>query len=288
MERINKIIDYINRQIVKDWSGDSGFDQALLIQTIASEACLSHRQLQQCFMRATGEPIGSYINRLRMERAVFWLLSTDKPVNDIAYIVGYTSENALFKQFKKQFGCTPKKYRDNPGALFSHATDPEMDIQEDPTVKFLDPKHFIYLSHTGDYSQCNSIAFDQENWDFLYEYAEKRRLLPPEPEYYGICFDDSSVRRPERCRFYACLTVSEPAKPDGKIGAMDIKTGKYAIYTHTGSYDKLDAFYNAIFRNFPYELRDDFILERYLNSPQEAAEEALITEVLVPVTKKWR
>jgi AraC family transcriptional regulator len=175
------------------------------------------------------------------------------------------------------------KYRNDPTALIPHEAGLEMEIQEEPSVIVLPQRHLIYLSHTGDYSQCSSIAFDQENWDFLYAYANERGLLPFEPEYFGICYDDSSIRRPERCRFYACQTVSTPIKPDGKIGAMTIERGKYALYTHTGSYEQLDAFYNAIFRNFPYELRDDFILERYLNSPQDSPQDALQTEVLIPV-----
>jgi AraC family transcriptional regulator len=295
MKRINEIMDYINRQIVKDWSEENGFAQALSIRTIVKESQeerknkLKTRQFQQCFMRAVGDPVGAYVNRLRLERAAFLLRNTDKPVVDIAYIVGYTSENALFKQFKKQFDCTPKQYRDAPTALSPYpAAEPEMEIEPDPVVIILPQKHLIYLSHTGDYSLCSSIAFDQENWDYLYEYAGERRLLPPEPEYYGICFDDSTIRRPERCRFYACQTVSTPTKPDGKVGTMTIERGKYAVYTHVGSYDKLDAFYNAIFHTSPYELRDDFILERYLNSPQDTPPDALQTEVLIPIKGEKR
>jgi AraC family transcriptional regulator len=288
MRKINEIIDYINKQIVKDWPAEkSSFTQALNIETIVKtiNASMGRRQFQHSFMRATGEPLGAYINRLRLERAAFLLRNTKKTVNDIAYTVGY-SKYALSKQFNNKFGCRPKEFRDNPSTLFPPTTDLEIEIQEEPSVIILPQKHFIYLSHTGDYSQCSSIAFDQENWDFLYEYATERHLLPFEPEYYGICFDDSSIRHPERCRFYACQTVTTPIKPDEKIGAMSIEQGKYAVYTHIGSYDKLDAFYNAIFRNFPYELRDDFILERYLNSPQEVREEELITEVLIPIRRK--
>jgi len=287
MERINAVVDYINRQVIRDWSKqDETFDAALNIRQIIEKSdkvvSLSHRYFQQFFMRTAGESVGAYINRLRMERAAFLLLNTDKSVTDVACTVGYTSENSFFKSFKKHFEMKPKEYRERQPLLTPPFPVQDVAAPEESLIT-LPSKHLIYTSHTGDYSQCNSISFDKDNWDFLYEYAEERRLLPSEPEYYGICYDDSTIRRPHRCRFYSCMTVAVPAKRDGVVGAMEMAGGRYAVYKQVGSYDRLEAFYTAIFRSFPYELRDDFILERYLNSPQDVAEEALETDVMIPI-----
>jgi DNA gyrase inhibitor GyrI len=79
------------------------------------------------------------------------------------------------------------------------------------------------------------------------------------------------------------MTVTEPTRPNGIVGTMTIKSGKYIVYKHVGSYTQLDTFYKSIFHTFRLKLRDEFILERYLNSPQDVSEEALETEVMIPI-----
>lgn len=284
--RFHSVIAYISEQTVKDWAGnDKGFAEALSIEQIlrqCDKVYLSPRYFQQFFHRMSGECIGAYINNLRMEHAAHLLQNTNIPVLSIACKVGFASENALFKPFKKRFHVTPLQFKNQHRTIQppSHATE----ITPTGTIKLMSPQHFIYRTYVGDYAEYNTAAFDAEAWDSLYDYAEKRNLLSSLPEYYGICLDDSNIRQPNRCRFYACMTVSHPLKKtDGIIRPMQIKGGKYSIYKYVGSYNGLNAFYQAIFRHFEYELRDDFILERYLNGPQEVSEEALETEVLIPV-----
>jgi AraC family transcriptional regulator len=291
-ERLHSVIAYINEQIVRDWAGNAkGFAEATGIERILQQSdrvfLSSKRHFQQLFFRMTGECIGTYINNLRLERAAHLLQNTNLPVLYIANSVGYASENALFKPFKRRFNTTPLRFKNHHKTNLPTGTTP---VREDDAPEgafcLLPPQHFIYRTYIGDYSNYNSIAFDEEAWDSLYEYAAGKHLLPSKPDYYGICMDDSNIRRPERCCFYACMTVNRPLKrADGILRPLEIKGGKYSIYKHTGSYNGLNAFYQAIFRHFKYKLRDDFILERYLNGPQEVGEEALETEILIPVIR---
>jgi DNA gyrase inhibitor GyrI/AraC-like DNA-binding protein len=283
---------YINEQIVRDWVGNGkGFAEATAIERILQQSdrvfLSSKRHFQQLFFRMTGECIGAYINNLRLERAAHLLQNTNLPILYIANSVGYESENALFKPFKRRFGITPLRFRSQHKASPSTGFTPAREeVAPEGAFRLLPPQHLIYRTYTGDYSEYSSVAFDEEAWDSLYEYAEGKHLLPSGPDYYGICMDDSSIRQPDRCCFYACMTVGSPLKKaDGVIRPMEIKGGKYRIYNYTGSYDGLDAFYRAIFRRFEYELRDGFILERYLNGPQEVGEDALKTEILIPVVR---
>jgi DNA gyrase inhibitor GyrI len=64
---------------------------------------------------------------------------------------------------------------------------------------------------------------------------------------------------------------------------MYLPEGQYLVYTHRGAYELLDKFYEAVFRQLPCRLGDGYILEKYLNSPADVAEEELITEVWVPI-----
>jgi AraC family transcriptional regulator len=292
MERFHSVIAYINEQIVKDWAGGKGneFTKALSIKQIlcqSDKVYLSQWYFQQFFHRMSGECIGAYINNLRMEKAAHLLQNTNLPVLHIANTVGYDSENALFKPFKQRFQTTPLRFRKSHKASpLAESFPVQTSVAPEKETLRLPPQNLIYRTYIGNYSEYNSITFDKEAWDSLYEYAETHKILPSNPEYYGICLDDSNIRQPNRCRFYACITVNSPLKKaDGVIRPMQIEGGKYNLYKYLGSYDGLDSFYQAIFHKFDFELRDDFILERYPNSPQESNEEALITEVLIPVVK---
>ena len=51
------------------------------------------------------------LTETRLVRASKLLLSTEKPIEAIAYDVGYRSFSAFLAAFKKRYGTTPAKYR---------------------------------------------------------------------------------------------------------------------------------------------------------------------------------
>jgi AraC-like DNA-binding protein/mannose-6-phosphate isomerase-like protein (cupin superfamily) len=58
-----------------------------------------------------GEPLGSYVRRLRLERAATLLSGTALPVKVIAARVGYDSEAAFTRAFVRAHGKSPREYR---------------------------------------------------------------------------------------------------------------------------------------------------------------------------------
>lgn len=112
-------------------------------------------------------------------------------------------------------------------------------------------------------------------------------LLPEKEEYWEICYDDTGITDAEKCRFYACMTITKFIKSRliDEIKSMDLPACKYAVYIYEGAYNELDSFYKSIMLNIPqgYNLGNGLILERYLNSPNDTAESELLTEVLLPI-----
>lgn len=58
----------------------------------------------------------SYLTLLRMQKAQQLLTGSNKKLFDIAAAVGYESELAFMKAFKRTFGMTPTQYRKRPQA----------------------------------------------------------------------------------------------------------------------------------------------------------------------------
>ena len=63
------------------------------------------------FTRETGVNFSTFLNNLRMKRAVELLEKTDKKVYEIAEEVGFSSVSYFSTAFKKSFGQTPNYYQ---------------------------------------------------------------------------------------------------------------------------------------------------------------------------------
>ena len=48
---------------------------------------------------------------MRFETAVLLLLDTDLAIEEIALDVGYENQSYFFRQFRKRYGMTPRRYR---------------------------------------------------------------------------------------------------------------------------------------------------------------------------------
>lgn len=86
-------------------------DEPLTVEQLAKMTHLSVYHFHRMFGSAFGEPIGSYIRRARLIKAVGDLHDTDRSVIDIAMDCGFSSSQALAKALKKQTNMTPTQVR---------------------------------------------------------------------------------------------------------------------------------------------------------------------------------
>jgi len=88
-------------------------------------------------------------------------------------------------------------------------------------------------------------------------------------------------------QFQAAIPVAEAPKdlPQGDIGVGRSPEGKAYKFIHRGSYDAMDATYDAI-TNFLDEKRidaKDLFIEQYVTDPITTPEDKMVVEVYVPV-----
>lgn len=81
-------------------------------QAIAAHVFLHPVYLAKIYRLETGESIGDYIFRIRMEKAVELLSATEDKVYEIAAKLGYNNVAYFIKVFKEHYGITPQDYRD--------------------------------------------------------------------------------------------------------------------------------------------------------------------------------
>jgi AraC-like DNA-binding protein len=81
------------------------------IADLADEVGISRSALVERFARYLSEPPMTYLTRWRLQLAARSLEKTSRGVADIAADVGYESEAAFNRAFKREFGKPPGRYR---------------------------------------------------------------------------------------------------------------------------------------------------------------------------------
>jgi AraC-like DNA-binding protein len=83
------------------------------LNTLAQVAGMSRTSFAVRFREVMGTPPASYLAEWRMLQARRLLLQTDLTIADIVTRVGYGSDAAFLRAFKRRFGETPGKLRRN-------------------------------------------------------------------------------------------------------------------------------------------------------------------------------
>jgi AraC-like DNA-binding protein len=87
------------------------FQQPLDVATIAAASGLSRNFFAARFRERFGMTVDGYLLHLRMEMAKNLLLSTSRPIKEIAYDCGIPDSNYFNKQFRRATGTSPSQYR---------------------------------------------------------------------------------------------------------------------------------------------------------------------------------
>jgi AraC-like DNA-binding protein len=83
---------------------------------MAREATMAPHHFHHCFREAFREPPRAWLSRRRAERAMALLRTTNGPVTDICFAVGYASMGSFSSSFARRFGTAPSRINRGRGA----------------------------------------------------------------------------------------------------------------------------------------------------------------------------
>ena len=92
---------------------DRGYERPLDIAALARIALCSEAHFIRSFRRVFGETPHRYLQRRRVERAMWLLRATDRSVSEICLDVGFTSFATFTRTFRDIVGETPSSFRAN-------------------------------------------------------------------------------------------------------------------------------------------------------------------------------
>src|SRR5213593_2912214 len=95
---------------------DRTYAEPLDIPTLARVAHTSPAHFSRTFRDTFGETPHRYLQRRRIERAMFLLRTTDRDVTDVCFDVGFTSLGSFSRTFSEIVGRSPSDFRSGSAA----------------------------------------------------------------------------------------------------------------------------------------------------------------------------
>lgn len=275
-EIVNRIQVYINQHLFSP----------LETEELSQIAGLSVYHFRRVFKEITGENIGSYIQRLRLEYIAYKLISTSLSVADIIRQTSIYNKHSLAKAFRKHFGLSITEYRKRRKIDGLADASSVIGNQLHYRMVRLSDLHVLYLQVGDAYTNLKKY---QSLWKRLINYADEQNLSVTPAKYISISHDEPLVTKTEQCRFYVGITLTQPVKPAGPFGVMQVPDGLYAVFSYKGSPVMLPDLYRDIYQNWlpanNYRQRDPLTFEMYMNTPREVPFAELMTDIYIPVEK---
>jgi AraC family transcriptional regulator len=297
--RINRALDYI----------ESNSDKQFTLDELANVANFSKFHFNRIFSACMGETPFKFIQRVRLEKAAFQLVTDhSKTVSEIAFKYGFSDISIFSRNFKTQFGVSATEYRrcknhnsnnsqtssNNPqiGSTVSSYFCPEsktikwrtkMKTLKKVEVKELPKMTVAYLRHIGPYAGDEKLF--EKLWNKLFNWAGPRGLIGGQGFNSLIIYhDDPNVTVEDKLRMSVCITVPPSTKVDGEIGKMELDAANYVIarfeVTAEGFAQAWQWVYGEWFPASGYQPDDKPCFEMY---PEEPKNGIFVVDICVPV-----
>jgi AraC family transcriptional regulator len=265
--RIERAIAYVQENL----GGEVSLDGA------AEAACFSKYHFHRIFTAAMSESFADYVRRLRLERAAYFLEQRPSlSVTDVALSAGFASSSVFSRNFVERFGCPPSLWRERRQAIshfssgLSESTQdapgkaPELQLWEAqilgtkergekeegirPFIQEMPALRFASCLHVGPYGPGI-----HEAWGRLGRWAGPRGLFgrgkdAPGAQAVGISWDNPDICPPERCRYSACIAISDELEPSGKVVVLCFPARTYLCLHYAGNEAGFAAAYGSLYR----------------------------------------
>lgn len=276
VKRILKVLIYIEEHV----------DEEMTLEELAKIACYSPYHFHRIFQAIVGETVYRYVKRLKLEKAAGKLRYTSQPVTEIALDASYDTPSAFTKAFKQFMGKSPKSYRSLHAAVdvMTKKIKELPMIYPDKIENNLPDLNLFFVRRCGNYAKSPWAA-----WQSIRGFINDTQLDQSKMRYFGISHDDPQVTSEDKLRYDAAILAPYGAKEKGEVGRQILKGGKYAIFTHHGSYDGLEDAFNKIFLKWLPDSRENFdesrpvFCEYFHMEYVKTNPEKLVTKLYIPL-----
>ncbi|MBL0371384.1 AraC family transcriptional regulator [Rhizobium sp. KVB221] len=271
-KRIRRVTDHIHAHL----------DEELDLDRLAEIACMSAYHWHRIYRAVLGETPAMTVKRLRLHRAAGDLVTTTRPIADIARQCGYPNLQSFTRIFRADYGIPPAAWRKQGKHVAPLQPKPNGDtVMYDVSIRKLSDKSAVGIDHAGSYMEINK-AFTT-----LFSQLAGADRLGDVREMFGLYLDDPDTVAVEQLRSAACVVLASATTVPAGLKSFHTAGGDYAVLTHKGPYANLQLAYRWLYSTWlkgaGRELRDAPLFEVYVNNPREVPASELLTEICVPL-----
>ena len=271
-KRLIRVLDHIHANPAGDLSLDA----------LADVAAMSRFHWHRVFRAMTGETAAQTVRRMRMHRAAVAVISGADQVAAIAADVGYPSAASFTRAFTDVYGMTPLSFRKRgdlrpflPPLRNGETLMHPVTIRSDPA------RRLAAMPHSGPYHEIN------RTFEKLGATLGARGLYPQTGPMVGVYYNDPAATPPADLKSHAGVEAGPDMPIEAPLEEVGLPAGRLAVLTFTGPYAGLPAAYDQLYAIWlpasGEDPADRAAFEIYRNSPMDTPQEALITEICLPL-----
>ncbi|MCG1035631.1 AraC family transcriptional regulator [Polaribacter sargassicola] len=292
--RLNTAIEFI----------ENNLSEKLSLEIIAEKAHFSPFHFHRLFKIVVNETVHNFINRKRIEKSAAYLLyQKEKNITEIAETVGYSNLSAFSKSFKKFYGISPNKFKEDSPEKYSKICKTESNIgkvsvtfqqyicninnainwlsmKTSPEIKKTPRLDLATISYKGKMEGIGSA------YNRLVKWATPKGLINEQTNMVTIYHDSPKITDPNNLRMSACLVLKEPIELDGEVNLKILSPTKCIVsrleitpFQFQQAWESSFAF--MIENGYKKSEIDPF--EIYYNNAAEHPENKFIVDLCIPI-----
>lgn len=227
----------------------------------------------------------------------------EKNITEVAEQVGFGNLSAFSKSFKKFYGISPNKFKEESPEKYSKISKTEskngtvvitfvqyicninnalnwLKMKTNTEVKQINKLELAYISHKGKMNDIGSIYARLVKW------AAPKGLMNEETRMVTIYHDSPKITDPNNLRMSACIVLNKAVKVDGEVNLRTIETTKCIVSRLEITPFEFQQAWESSFvwmveNGYKKSSTDPF--EIYYNNAQEHPENKFIVDVCIPV-----
>lgn len=254
----------------------------LSLNDVARAIGLSPSRFHHLFAQDVGEPPDRYLRRIRLDAAAQRLQWTQEPIDQVGFQLGYASQAAFTRAFKRRFQTTPAAFRS--AKRKQHQM---LDAEDGRPVSLIEMESARCVAR-----RFTGSAFFRavQCWAEFDDALSRWQPLLKSSIYIGLRYDDPRVTPEAQLRYDCCVPVG-PDFPDpaGKAGLhlIHLAPCRYVSTQHAGPFDTLFGTFCTLLDHWiprnNFTIMDDPAVETYLIKPTQLDVQDMQCSVLIPV-----
>lgn len=259
----------------------ANLEQPPELSELAAAAHVSPFHFHRIWRAMVGVTVGEWVRLQRIERATQALLQTQDTVTEIAMAVGFSSSQNFAKMLRREKGVSPTEVRQG---LISHSqSEAQTQTMTSAVVELvtLPSRQVIAKRRTG-------LPYRELNCEFeaVWNWAVSAGVNGQLQGIFGVPYDDDISVPVEQLRYDACMDFGT-LHATLPVQHLQLPAGEYARKRVIGSYTGLEDALQDMLRNWLIpsgrEPADWPVFHQFLNDPDTAPEDELITDIFLPL-----